>query len=71
MPTAACHSFFWAGSADAPAPPDPPTSGSQVSYPTWQTTITIGSGFGVLQAVYDRWRPSVTTTQVRDDGNHR
>lgn len=71
MPTAAFHSFFWDGSADAgETPPDPPTSGAQVSYPTWQMTITphvAGSGFGALQAVYERW----LQMQVRDHGDHR
>lgn len=68
MPTAALHSHYWSGSAD-PAP-DPPLTSSGVGYITWQTTITLGSGLGALQAVYDAWRPSRTTTQVRRDGNH-
>lgn len=62
MPTAACHSFYWEDKQDGP-PPDPPTSAGAVSYPTWQMTVTMGSGFGALQALYERWRPSQTTTQ--------
>ena len=72
MPTAALHSHYWESKA-AGAPPDPPQSAGVVSYPTaWHTTVTIGSVFGALQAVYENWRPSVTTTQqVRDDGDNR
>lgn len=68
MPTAALHSHYWSGSATAP--PAPIVSGV-ASYPMWQTTITMGSGLGVFQMLYDRWRPQATTTQVRDlDGDH-
>lgn len=59
MPSGAFHSNYWAGSADAPAA----ATTTVVSYPTWMTTVTVGMGFGVLQALYERWRPSVTTTQ--------
>jgi hypothetical protein len=72
MPTGALHSHYWSGSADAgETPPDPPTSGTLVSYPLWQTSVTVGSGLGALQALYERWRPSQTTTQMRDHGHHR
>jgi hypothetical protein len=63
MPTGALHSHFWMDQGPPPDPPDPPTSGAQVSYPAWQMTVTFGSGFGALQALYDRWAPSRTTTQ--------
>lgn len=62
MPTAALHSHFWMDQGSE-SPPDPPVSGAQVSYPAWQMTVTLGSGWGALQAIYDRWRPARTTTQ--------
>jgi hypothetical protein len=63
MPTGAMHSHFWATDPIPEVPPDPPTSGAQVSYPAWQMTVTFGSGFGALQALYERWCPVHTTTQ--------
>ena len=66
MPSAVFHSNYWAGSADAPAA----ATETVVSYPRWMTTVTVGSGFGALQAVYERWRPTATTTQV-SNGDHR
>lgn len=64
MPTAALHSHYWQAEQASSPPPDPPTSGAVVSYPAWQMTVTFGSGFGALQALYERWRPSHTTTQT-------
>lgn len=60
MPTAALHSAYWKARAQAATPPL--VSGPFVSYPMWQTSIICGSGFGVFQAIYEQWRPSVTTT---------
>ncbi len=38
MPSAACHSFFW---ADAGAAPDPPLGASASGgYVPWMTTVT-------------------------------
>ena len=50
MPGASFHSNFWAGSADIPVPPAVTTV---LGYPAWQTTITIGGGFGVTQVVWE------------------
>ncbi len=56
MPTAALHSHYWAGSNGTPVAL---TSGP-ASYPIWQTSIIVGSGLGVLQALYERWQASQT-----------
>lgn len=65
MPTAALHSNYWAGSADAP--PDPPETGiaNVVSYPHWQTTVTVGSGFGVSQVVWE-WLVARAKARAKD-----
>lgn len=54
--------MLWKARA-AGAPTPPLTSGPFVSYPMWQTTVIVGSLGGVFQELYERWRPSVTTTQ--------
>lgn len=60
MPTATSHSHFWQGSATAP--PGPP-AGSGSSYQRWMiNTISHGSGFGALQAVWE-WAGRVTSTR--------
>jgi hypothetical protein len=65
MPSAALHSQYWAATA-APA-----SGASQVvSYPLWQTTITLGSGFGALQAVYDTLTTRTTTRTTTQDVTH-
>ena len=71
MPSAACHSFYWAGSADAPVSP---TNADTNPYLRWMTVINVHSvsgslGANVFQAIYEQWRPSRTTTQVRH-GDH-
>ena len=58
MPTASLHSHYWAGSADAPPAP---SAVDQASYPKWMTSITVGSGFGVLQVVWE-WAMRRTDT---------
>lgn len=42
MPGAACHSFFWAGSADSGSNPSLGSSASG-GYVPWMTTVTICS----------------------------
>lgn len=52
MPTGAMHSFYWAGSAD---PPPGGLGDSTASYIPWQAAVlTIPSGFGAFQALWDR-----------------
>lgn len=53
MPSAAFHSNYW--QRDSAGPP-PVTAGASArgGYIPWQTTVTIGSLFGVLQALYER-----------------
>jgi hypothetical protein len=50
MPTAALHSNYWAGSADAPAA----AAETVLShYPAWQATVITPSLFGSFQIVYE------------------
>lgn len=52
MPSGAFHSQYWAGSADAPAPPQTGASANG-GYVPWQTTVVIGSGFGMTQVAWE------------------
>lgn len=58
MPSAALHSQYWAGSGGGPAPPQTGASAAG-GYVPWQTTVIIGMGGGVFQALWERlwhWR---------------
>jgi hypothetical protein len=52
MPSAACHSLFWAVPS---APAAPPGTGASANggYIPWQTSVVMGSGFGVTQVVWE------------------
>ena len=59
MPTGALHSHYWAGPS---TPAIPPGTGASAAggYPVWQTTVVVGSGFGVTQVIWEmaieQWR---------------
>ena len=59
MPSAAFHSNYWAGSADAPPPA---ASTAEPGYPIWQASVICGSGFGASQVVWEWLRDQVVTT---------
>ena len=64
MPTLWAHSHYWATPS---APAVPYTAGNFTGYPGWQTSVILGSGFGVSQVIWE-WladRNRLTTTQTR------
>ena len=54
------HSAYWQTPSTAAAP----TAAAIVSYPRWMTTITVGSGLGGVQGVWETWLRR--TVQERD-----
>ncbi len=62
MPTGAMHSHYWAASPGAPAPPGTGASANG-GYIPWMTTVTVGSGFGVMQVAWSWLVERATTTQ--------
>lgn len=57
------HSQYWAGSAAAPEPPPSIGASGPGGYPTWQTSIILGSLLGMCQVWWERWRGSRERTQ--------
>jgi len=53
MPTGALHSHYWQAER-ADAPPIVPGKSAAGGYIPWMTTVTVGSLFGALQALYER-----------------
>lgn len=49
MPGAWAHSFYWQADTQGAPAAAPPVA----SYPAWQTTIIIGSGFGAVQVAWE------------------
>jgi hypothetical protein len=60
MPSAAFHANYWATPSP---PPDPPGTGASANggYIPWQTTVVMGSGFGVTQVAWE-WLVHLTHT---------
>ena len=54
------HSQYWQTQAAVV----PPAATDVVSYPRWMTTITVGSGLGGVQGVWELWLQR--TVQDRD-----
>jgi hypothetical protein len=50
MPGAAFHSHYWQGDGGGTPPATVPVVGG---YPAWQTSVILGGGFGVMQAVWE------------------
>lgn len=49
MPGIWAHSFYWSGSGDAAAPPDPPLGASASGgYVPWQTSIITVMGLSLI-----------------------
>ena len=61
MPTAAVHSLFWASTVVGEGGNPAPGVSAAGGYVPWQTSIVIGSGFGVTQVVWD-WACRKTPT---------
>lgn len=55
MPGASFHSFYWAGSADAPAPEPGIGSSAGGAYVPWQTSII--TAMSVLLICRVQWQP--------------
>jgi hypothetical protein len=58
MPGASFHSFYWQTQAAEP-PPDVPGGKGAGGFPGFQAaplSVIVGSGFGVLQILWDRLR---------------
>jgi len=54
MPSAWAHSHYWQHER-ADAPEGQVGASARGGYVPFQTTVTIGSLFGALQALYERW----------------
>ena len=54
MPSAWAHSHYWQHER-ADAPEGQVGASARGGYVPFQTTVTIGSLFGAVQALYERW----------------
>ena len=68
MPTAALHSHYWADQTQA----DPPATGASANggYVPWQMVV-VGSGFGALQVVWERYAALTRTTTGGNSGDSK
>ena len=63
------HSHYWQGGGQTVPPATAPRV---IAYIPFQIVITIGSGFGAMQAGYEYLvRRLTTTTQGKNDGNRQ
>lgn len=50
LPLIYAHGQFW-DTSSGEAPPSPTSSPN--GYPTWQTSVVVGGGFGVTQVIWE------------------